>query len=80
LYSEKLEKYYAGCTDNLERRLSEHNRGKSKFTHSGVPWLVVHSIEIDSLKNARKIERQIKEFGIKRYIEQKFFKIQQGQF
>jgi putative endonuclease len=37
LFSEKLNKYYVGSTTDLERRLVEHNRGKEKFTKTGLP-------------------------------------------
>ncbi|MBX3242637.1 MAG: GIY-YIG nuclease family protein [Chitinophagaceae bacterium] len=37
LYSEKLNKYYAGACIDLERRLYEHNIGHSKFTPTGIP-------------------------------------------
>ena len=28
LYSEKLNKFYVGSTTDIERRITEHNRGK----------------------------------------------------
>ena len=43
LYSKSLEKYYAGYTNDLNRRFSEHNRIKGKFTDRGIPWEVVHT-------------------------------------
>jgi predicted GIY-YIG superfamily endonuclease len=33
-------KLYVGITDNLERRLMEHNAKKSRYTSSFVPWKV----------------------------------------
>ena len=32
LYSSRLDKYYIGRTNDIVRRLSEHNRIKGKFT------------------------------------------------
>ena len=42
IYSAKLKKYYTGSTDDLSRRLKEHNRGKKAFTRIGIPWELVH--------------------------------------
>lgn len=69
LYSEKLDKYYIGSTNDLLRRLSEHNRGHSKFTKKGMPWTLVYSIELESLEAARKEERRIKKKKSRNYIE-----------
>ncbi|MBP5135682.1 MAG: GIY-YIG nuclease family protein [Paludibacteraceae bacterium] len=38
LYSAKLDRYYVGSTDNIIRRLGEHNRKKGKYTDVGIPW------------------------------------------
>ena len=38
LFSKSLNKFYVGYTNDLNRRLSEHNRVKGKFTDSGIPW------------------------------------------
>jgi len=32
-----LQRYYAGSTKHVERRLQEHNVGKSTSTRAGVP-------------------------------------------
>jgi putative endonuclease len=37
LYSEKLDKYYVGSTNDLLRRLNDHNRGKTNYSKQGVP-------------------------------------------
>lgn len=36
-------KFYIGCTGNLEKRLEEHNLGKTKSTRHFLPWKVVYS-------------------------------------
>jgi hypothetical protein len=43
LYSKSFDRYYVGYTNNLERRISEHNRKKGKFTDAGIPWVLAHS-------------------------------------
>ena len=35
-------RYYTGSTDNLDRRLNEHNSGKSKYTKLTKPFVLVY--------------------------------------
>jgi len=69
LYSEKLDKYYIGSSNNLERRLYEHNIGHSKFTSLGVPWKVVYTEEYETSQLARKREMDTKKKKSRKYIE-----------
>ena len=69
LYSVKLNKYYVGSTTDMERRLNDHNRGKEKFTQTGMPWRLVYSELFDELANARRREQEIKKKKSRKYIE-----------
>ena len=69
LYSEKLNKYYVGSTTDIQRRLEEHNRGKEKFTSTGVPWKLVYKEIFQELKQARQRELHIKKMKSRKYIE-----------
>ena len=69
LFSAKLNKYYVGSTTDIERRLLEHNRGKEKFTKTGIPWLLVYKEALESLPEARKREQYIKKKKSRKYIE-----------
>ena len=69
LFSDKLKRYYTGHTDNLVKRLDEHNRGKSKFTKTGVPWVLIESFELETKTEAFNLELKIKKRGCKRYLE-----------
>jgi hypothetical protein len=40
--SRKIGRFYVGSTDDVERRLFQHNAGYSKSTRHGVPWRLVH--------------------------------------
>ncbi|WP_336514362.1 GIY-YIG nuclease family protein [Pollutibacter soli] len=60
LYSVKLDKYYVGSTNDLERRMTEHNRGKERFTKTGSPWKLVYQEKFDELILARRRELAIK--------------------
>ncbi|MDY0082296.1 MAG: GIY-YIG nuclease family protein [Ignavibacteriaceae bacterium] len=42
LYSQKLNKRYIGSTSDIDKRINEHNNGKSKFTKSGIPWKLIY--------------------------------------
>ena len=69
LFSPKLDKYYVGSTDDIERRLREHNRGKEKFTKTGVPWILVYKEEFEELRQARQREHYIKKMKSRKFIE-----------
>ena len=45
LYSEKVNRYYVGYTNDIDRRIGEHNRRKGKFTDRGIPWTIVYTEE-----------------------------------
>ena len=69
LKSVKTNKYYVGSTNNVERRLREHNGGRSKYTKNEVPWNLVFTDEFTTLKEARKREIQIKSWKKRSAIE-----------
>ena len=52
--------FYTGMTEDLERRLSEHNAGKSKFTSGHRPWVVMYSETQPDWKSARIREKYLK--------------------
>ena len=69
LFSQKLGKFYVGSTSDLERRITEHNRGKEKFTKTGVPWILVYKEVFEELKQARQRELYIKKMKSRMYLE-----------
>ena len=69
LYSEKLKKYYAGSTNNVESRLLKHNSSNSGFTSAGKPWNLVTTFECANRSEALKLESKIKKRGIRRFLE-----------
>ena len=60
LWSEKLRKRYIGSCEDVQRRLSEHNRGKVRFTKGGIPWVVVYQEQCANRSEARKRELYLK--------------------
>jgi putative endonuclease len=72
LYSPKLHKYYIGSTNDLFRRINDHNRGKSTFTKTGIPWELRHFEEFETKTQAVQREMEIKKRKDKNYIESLF--------
>jgi putative endonuclease len=68
LYSAKLNRYYVGSTNDIQRRLSEHNRPKGKYTDIGFPWQLVYTEEYKSKKEAMQREKLIKNKKSKQFI------------
>ena len=54
------EKFYLGFTNDLARRLSEHNRGESIYTEPFSPWHLVYYEAFVSERDARQRERKLK--------------------
>ena len=62
LYSEKLNRFYTGTTDDPHRRLSEHNSAHypDAYTSKGIPWTLFLTIACESSQQAYGLERYIK--------------------
>ncbi|MDG3581577.1 GIY-YIG nuclease family protein [Galbibacter pacificus] len=68
LFSEGISQYYAGQTENIEKRIIRHNRGLVKSTKRGVPWKLIKIIPVSSIAEAMKLKRKVKKRGIKRFL------------
>ena len=60
---------YVGMTTDLERRLREHNSGKTRSTKAYKPWKLVFFEEYDSRLEARSREKYLKSGSGKEYIK-----------
>ena len=60
LQSEKDVTYYIGYTTDLNRRLTEHNSGKSIYTSGKIPWEVVYYEIFPTKTEALKREKFLK--------------------
>jgi len=60
LRSLKNGRMYIGHTDNIERRLEEHNSGRSRYTHTTRPFELIYSEVYKSRSEAAKRELQLK--------------------
>jgi putative endonuclease len=54
-------RYYIGSTENLDRRLAEHRRGKVHSTRRfGEPLELITAKEMPDIDSARELERKLK--------------------
>jgi len=61
---------YIGLTNNIDRRLKEHERGTgSKFVRSQRPFELVKTIPCTNAKHARSLEYNLKKLKRSRKIE-----------
>jgi len=60
LFSHKLNKRYIGSSLDIERRMREHNLGRSKFTKAGIPWELIYKESFPTNYEARKRESFLK--------------------
>ena len=68
LWSQTIKKYYVGSTNDVNKRLEEHNAGNGKFTSRGRPWIIIKTFECLSRSEATQLENGIKKRGIKRFL------------
>ena len=69
LESETDKIWYVGFSANVEPRLKEHNRGKSKFTKGHMPWKLLYKEKVGNLDEARKKEKYYKSSAGKRRLK-----------
>ena len=51
---------YVGMTGDIERRLADHNAGKSPHTSKFVPWRLVTYVAFSNKQKAESFERYLK--------------------
>ena len=68
--------HYVGMTENIQRRLIEHNAGKSKFTSGHTPWEIIYTEMAENFIEGRIREKYLKTSAGKKFylkvIEMKF--------
>ncbi len=70
LYSEILDKYYIGHTNNLSERLRKHLSLHKGFTGQAKDWKIVFRKEFSTKTDAYALERKIKSWKSKAKIKQ----------
>ena len=71
LFNKQAEKIYIGSTDNIERRLLEHNkkRGNHYTAKTVGEWKIIYKEEVKSRKEALIRERQLKSYRGREFIK-----------
>ena len=59
---------YIGISRYPEKRLKEHNAGKTRSTKARGPFVIIHQEECESLKKARAKERYYKTTTGRRFL------------
>jgi putative endonuclease len=70
--SQKDGRFYVGMTENVEKRLKEHNQGKTKSTKGYCPWKLFFFEEYMTRVDARKREIYLKSGYGKQWIKEKY--------
>ena len=69
IYSKKLDRYYVGYTESIEKRLYEHNAGISTYTSKAEDWVLKYREEYAARSEAIKRESAIKKKKSRSYLE-----------
>jgi predicted GIY-YIG superfamily endonuclease len=59
---------YYGYTEDLKRRVEEHNSGKSKFTKGHMPWKLVWYCAFENKDKAKDFELYLKSGSGKAFV------------
>lgn len=63
LKSKKNNSLYIGYTPNLQKRIKDHNEGKSFSTKKHLPWVLVYTEGYFFKEDAKNREFNLKYFG-----------------
>jgi putative endonuclease len=60
LIQSREEQFYIGVSDDVARRVDQHNAGQSRLTKGRGPWAIAWQSGELSLSEARKLENRLK--------------------
>jgi putative endonuclease len=69
LQSETTGSFYTGHTENLQKRVFEHNNRRTISTKNRGPWVLFYSEEYLTRAEAAKREREVKRMKSRGYIQ-----------
>ena len=69
LKSEKDDKWYTGSTNDLRKRLKQHNNNESTYTKNKGPWKLIYYEACINEQDARSREKYLKTGMGKRYLK-----------
>jgi len=71
LYSRSHNRFYKGHCNDLERRLREHNNGRTKSNKAFRPWEIIYFETFDNEKDAILREKYFKTSAGRRFLKKK---------
>ncbi|WP_405384693.1 GIY-YIG nuclease family protein [Maribacter sp. LLG6340-A2] len=70
IYSQILDRYYIGSTENIEKRLERHIKGNgSTYTKKAKDWVLKWQCNFETRTEATSFELLIKKKKSRKYIE-----------
>lgn len=69
LKSDKNGKYYVGSTGHIEKRITQHNSGYSRYTKNKGPFKLVYSENYQTGSEAKKREYYLKSLKSSKALE-----------
>src|ERR1700693_101458 len=69
LRSRSTDRFYTGHTENLTRRIFQHNNGRTVSIRNRGPWVLFYSEEYPTRSEAAQRERYVKSMKSHAYIE-----------
>ena len=62
---------YVGYSEDVERRVAEHNAGHTRSTKGYRPWVLVYTEKVKSLQDALRLEKYYKSGSGKEKLKKK---------
>jgi putative endonuclease len=62
-------RYYIGSTTDFDRRLKQHKNGHTRTTKVLETYTLVYKEEFDTIEEARVLEKKLKSYKSRKYIE-----------
>jgi len=69
IYSESLDRYYVGHSQDLDDRMNRHKGRRSKYTKNADDWEVKYIESFTTRSEAMEREKEIKRKKSRKYIE-----------
>jgi putative endonuclease len=66
------QRWYIGHTNNIDRRLDEHNSGQNNSTKGKGPWKLIFLKEFDNNLDANRFELKLKKLRNKKFIKDEY--------
>ena len=74
LESQQDKSSYIGCTNDLKKRFTEHNNGKSNYTRNKIPWKLLYYEASLNKQDSFKREIYLKSGYGRRYLKKNIFR------